>query len=175
MIYFFRAISNESDDFLFDIAINASAKFIDLHNFIQQKLNFDSAQLTSFFITDEAWQKEQEITLIDMTGDGSIGVMDQITLDTYLDRPKQRMLYTFDPFAERVLFMELTHITEGEVKEPAAVRLEGTAPTPFLDENFDLDSDESESYDYDDGDDFSGLDDEFPEDYADDSFDFDDY
>jgi desulfoferrodoxin (superoxide reductase-like protein) len=169
MIYFFRAISNESDDFLFDIAINSDAKFVDLHHFIQKQLNFDPAQMTSFFLTDEDWQKEKEITLIDMMmDDDSAEVMDKVSLGELLNEPKQRLLYAFDLFAERVLFMELTDITEGSVKETIAVRIEGTPPPQFSEEGFSFDLDlASDVYDEDEMDDFLSFGDDLPEDYAD--------
>lgn len=170
MIYFFRAISNESDDFLFDIAINSDAKFVDLHHFIQQQLNFDPAQMTSFFLTDEDWQKEKEITLIDMMlDDDSAAVMDKVSLGELLNEPKQRLLYAFDLFAERVLFMELTDITEGSVKETVGVRIEGTPPPQFSEEGFSFDEELTggDAYDEDEIDDFLSFGDDLPDDYAD--------
>src|SRR5690554_1351866 len=93
MIYFFRAISNESDDFLFDLAMGGSATFLDLHQTIQQHLNFDATQMTSFFLTDEDWQKEKELTLLDMSDGGEGAVMDAVKLEDLLTAPKQRLLY----------------------------------------------------------------------------------
>lgn len=168
MIYFFRAISNESDDFLFDIAVNSDAKFVDLHHFIQQQLNFDPTQMTSFFLTDEDWQKEKEITLIDMMmDDESAAVMDKVSLEEMLSEPRQRLLYAFDLFAERVLFMELTDITEGSVKAVTTVRLEGTPPPQFSEEGFSFDDDlASGDYEEDEPDDFLSYGDDLPDDYA---------
>jgi hypothetical protein len=178
MIYYLRALSNESDNFVFDIAIDGSARFIDLHNLIQNSLPFDRTQLTSFFITDSEWQKEKEITLIDMTGDGTLGIMDEEVLDNYLKEPHQRMLYTFDTFAERVLFIELISVEEGEMKEPTIIRLEGEPPVAESDFGLDLGGEEEEGFDLEelDGlDDLDGFaDDDMSEGFGDDgSFDDD--
>jgi hypothetical protein len=177
MIYFFRAISNESDDFLFDIAINSHDKFVDLHHFIQQQLNFDPSQMTSFFLTDEDWQKEKEITLIDMMmDDDTAAVMDKVCLEEFLNEPKQRLLYAFDLFAERVLFMELTDITEGNVKEITAVRFEGAPPPQFSEEGFAFeDALLSDGIYEDEPDDFISFGDDFPDDYADEGDDMNDF
>ena len=165
MIYFFRAISNESDDFLFDLAMGGSATFLDLHQTIQQHLNFDATQMTSFFLTDEDWQKEKEITLLDMSDGGEGAVMDAVKLEDLLTAPKQRLLYAFDLFAERVLFMELTHITEGDLETPRVVRLEGTPPPQFAEEAFDFESEE----DFMDDDLYADeLGEDFPDDFSDD-------
>jgi len=169
MIYYFRILSNESDDFLFDIAISSDAKFVDLHHFIQQQLNFDPAQMTSFFITDQKWQKENEITLIDMmTGDDSSDVMDQVYLKDLLNKPKQRLLYAFDLFAERVLFMEITDISNGTLKEATCVRLEGTPPPQFSEDSFSFEDETSiDDYDNEEENDFLSFGDELPDDLAD--------
>jgi hypothetical protein len=177
MIYFFRAISNESDDFLFDIAINGNIRFVDLHHFIQQQLNFDPSQMTSFFLTDEEWQKEKEITLIDMMmDDESAAVMDKVCLEELLTEPKQRLLYAFDLFAERVLFMELTNITEGSVRETTCVRLEGTPPPQFSEEAFSFEDELlTDSFEEDGADDFLSFGDDLPDDYSDEEGDMNDF
>lgn len=139
MVYHFRVISNEVDDFIFEIAIDSNALFIDFHTFIQKELGFDSSQITSFFITDDEWNKEIEVTLLDMLGDSDQHrVMDQVKLDDLLDRPKNRLLYAFDLLADRVLFMELAEIKEGSIDKPLCLRLEGTPPPQYSEVEFAL-------------------------------------
>jgi len=129
MIYHFRAISNESDDFIIEIAIDGSSPFVKLHELLQEKLGFDKGQMASFFMTDSEWNKELEITLINMMDeeDGSL-VMDKVAIEDMVHETRQRMLYVFDLFSERVLFMELTRVDEGHVKRPTCTRFEGTPP-----------------------------------------------
>ncbi|TCO07094.1 IS1096 element passenger TnpR family protein [Natronoflexus pectinivorans] len=178
MIYFFRAISNESDDFILDIAIDSKSTFLDLHQFIQQKLNFDPAQMTSFFLTDENWNKEQEITLIDMMEEeGTVLVMDKVRLEDLITDTKQRVLYAFDLFAERVLFMELTNIDGGNLKEPVCTRMEGTPPPQFSEEGFNFDDAlEADAFlSDDDMDDIIREGGDFPDDLSDEDFDPDEF
>lgn len=167
MIYHFRVISNEVDDFIFEIAIDSKACFVDLHTFIQKELSFDSSQITSFFITDADWNKEVEITLLDMIEESEQHkVMDQVSLEDLLTQTKQRLLYTFDVFADRVLFMELTAINEGDLLNPACLRKEGTPPPPVAVDDFSLPDDLNEAVDSEgfDEDDF-GWNDENPDDF----------
>jgi hypothetical protein len=177
MIYYFRAITNELDDFVLDIAIDSNALFLDLHLFIQSMLDYDDQQMTSFFITDDEWHKEQEITLIDMMEEQSASlVMDQIKLEDLITDVKQRMLYAFDLFVERVLFMELTHVEQGSLKQPVCTRKTGSPPPQLLEDNFSFDNDISEDPfladdeldDYFEQDDFDG-------DYPDEEIDPDSY
>lgn len=91
--------------------------------------------------------------------------MDAVKLEDLLTAPKQRLLYAFDLFAERVLFMELTHITEGDLETPRVVRLEGTPPPQFAEEAFDFEAEE----DFMDDDLYADdLGEDFPDDFSDD-------
>ena len=70
MVYKFRIISDEVDDFLREIDIDSEASFYDLHEAILKSTGYKNDQMTSFFICDDDWEKETEITLEDM-GNGS--------------------------------------------------------------------------------------------------------
>ena len=109
MIYLFRIISDEKQDFYRDLVIDGSDTFLDFHSALQKDLQYDPTLLASFFITNDRWEKQQEITLIDMMQDPSVPVvtMDQVTLDEYITEENQRMIYIFDFFSERAFFIEL--------------------------------------------------------------------
>jgi len=109
MIYLFRIISDEDQEFYRDLVIDGTDTFLDFHHALQKNLGFDPAQLASFFITDEMWEKQQEITLIDMMQEPGLTTvtMDQVTLEEYITDENQRMIYVFDFFSERAFFIEL--------------------------------------------------------------------
>jgi len=109
MIYLFRIISDENQAFYRDLVIDGSDTFLDFHQVLQNDLRFDPSLLASFFITNDRWEKQQEITLIDMMQDPGIPVvtMDQVTIDEYITDENQRMIYMFDFFSERAFFIEL--------------------------------------------------------------------
>ena len=133
MIYKFRIISGENEEFIREVAIDSQATFLDLHNFIVQELGYDKSQITSFYITDRNWNKETEITLIDMTGEenSQLRVMDQTKLGELITEKKQRLLYVFDPFTERALFMEMYQIEDKTIEQPKCIRRRGTPPPQF--------------------------------------------
>jgi len=136
MIYKFRVISSEVDDFIREIAVDGSHTFLNLHQFIQKDLNFDSSQMASFFTTDQDWQKETEITLIDMM-DGEnpdLVVMEHAPIADFMQSNKQRLLYVFDFFAERAFFIELFDIEDNTLTEPILLTSEGTPPEQILPE-----------------------------------------
>lgn len=175
MIYHLRAISNESDDFVLDIAIDSQFTFLELHDFIQEKLDYDPSHMASFFLTDEDWSKECEITLLDMNEEvETTFCMEKTPLSNLLTEKKQRMLYAFDLFSERVLFMELSHIDEGELPTPVCLKLIGTPPPQFSEEEFGLNNQESDIFSlYDDDEDEDLLFNDFEniDNYSDEEFD----
>ena len=66
MIYSFRIVSDEITNFKREIEIDASATFLDLKNAICESVGYKKDELASFFICNEGWEKEKEITLEDM-------------------------------------------------------------------------------------------------------------
>jgi len=109
MIFLFRIISDEDPDFFRDLVADSTDTFLDFHNTLQRNLGYDPSLLASFFITNQHWEKEVEITLIDMMQESEVEtfIMEQVTLDEYLDQVNQRMLYIFDFFSERAFYIEL--------------------------------------------------------------------
>jgi hypothetical protein len=66
MVYKFRILSDEVDDFVREIAIDADATFLDLNNAILESTGYSASEMTSFFLCNDDWEKETEITLIEM-------------------------------------------------------------------------------------------------------------
>lgn len=112
MVYRFRIISGESREFAREMLISGEQTFLDFHQCLQKDLGYDPDQLSSFFITNASWEKQLQITLIDMMdeGDGSCTTMDRSILGDHLSEIGQRMLYVFDFFSERSFFIELTEL-----------------------------------------------------------------
>ena len=69
MIYKFRIVSDEVDNFKREICIDSDASFLELHDAILDSVGFSKDQMTSFFICDDDWEKKTEITLMDMGKD----------------------------------------------------------------------------------------------------------
>ena len=136
MVYRFTIISDEVDDFIREIQIDSEATFFDLHEAILKAAGYKDDQLTSFFTCDDDWEKEQEITLeeMDSSSDEDSYIMKETPLSELLEDEKQKMIYVFDPLAERVFFIELTEILTGKDLEAAkCTRKAGSAPAQTID------------------------------------------
>lgn len=111
MVYKFVVLSDEDELFVREFEFLDSHTLIDFHNMIQDELEFDKSQMASFYIATDNWEKEEEFTLFDM-GTGS-STMESAVLEDIVFRKNQKLLYVFDFFNDRSLFVEYT----GEDKE----------------------------------------------------------
>ena len=111
MVYKFVVLSDEDESFVREFEFLETHTLMDFHNLIQDELEFDKSQLASFYIATDNWEKEEEFTLFDM-GTGS-STMEVAVLEDIIFRKNQKLLYVFDFFNERALFVEFT----GEAKE----------------------------------------------------------
>ena len=136
MVYRFTIISDEVDNFRREIQIDSDATFLDLHNAILKSAGYPNDQMTSFFICDDNWEKETEITLEDMgtSSDMDSWIMEETPLSELLEDEKQHMLYVFDPLADRAFFIELSEIITGKsLDEAVCTKSMGEAPQHVLD------------------------------------------
>lgn len=177
MLFKFRIISDESKEFARELLINSTHTFLDFHNCLQEELEYDPKQLASFFLTNEAWEKKLQITLIDMMDEESdnVIIMERAALGDYIKEEGQRMLYVFDFFSERSFFIELTAILKltKEKSKPSVIFSTGKPPAQInlgLDnlsftESYPEDDPGFESFDDDLSDEFDSIDsDDFPDD-----------
>lgn len=87
--------------------------------------------MTSFFLCDDDWEKEKEITLEEMDNSPEIDswVMKDTTLSELIEDEKQKLLYVFDYMTERCFFIELSEIITGkEMKGSKCTKKTGDAP-----------------------------------------------
>ena len=152
MVIHFLILSGEDEDFVREILIDSKSSFLDFHKAIQESVGYDQSQLASFFISDDDWEKGQEITLMQMDETSDSLLMDEKNLDDYFDEPKDRLIYTFDFFGNRGFFVEVLSVSDRDIKETTLVRAEGDAPDQIVMDNFGM---EEGLFDEDEEDDFS--------------------
>jgi hypothetical protein len=111
MVYRFVVLTDEDETFVREFEFLDSHTLLDFHNTIQEELEFDKSQIASFYMATESWEKEEEFTLFDM-GAGS-STMENAVLEEVIFRKNQKLLYVFDFFNDRALFVEYV----GEAKE----------------------------------------------------------
>lgn len=131
MIFKFLILSDEVENFKREIKIDSDNTFLDFYNAIIECTGFSNKEMASFFLCDNKWRKKQEITLVEMDtySDEDSYIMEECVLSDYLEDEKQKMMFVFDYFNERTLFIELSELIPGKnLKTPVCTLSMGEAP-----------------------------------------------
>ncbi|MBR1427156.1 MAG: hypothetical protein IJ609_00215 [Paludibacteraceae bacterium] len=130
MIYKITFSCDESDGFRRVFHADSNATFLDLHHAILESVGYPDDQMTSFFLCNDRWEKEQEVTLVEMDGNFEYDnmVMSDTRLGDLLEEQGQRLIYIFDPMFERCFFGNLREILPGSMEGVECVEKKGKAP-----------------------------------------------
>lgn len=138
MIFRFLILSDEVENFKREIKIDSDATFFDFYKAIIHCTGFNEEEMASFFICDNKWRKQQEITLIEMDtySDEDPHIMEETILSDLLEDEKQKLMFVFDYLNERALYIELSEIIPGKNLSAAVCSLSvGEAPNQTVNKN----------------------------------------
>lgn len=115
MLYTFRILLDCEQDVFRDIQILANQNFIELHKTIQNAFGFDNTQISSFYLSDDDWNKGEEISMMDMAGEQGEGAaysMNDASIESLVDTNGQKLIYVSDFLLMWCFFVELVKISE---------------------------------------------------------------
>lgn len=139
MVYRFKLVSDEVSNFAREIEIDSENTFLQLRNAVLDSVGYSKDELDSFYLCDDDWQKQEEITLEDMgdtLSDTDTWLMDNTPLSELIEDEGQRMIFVYDYLTERSFFMELKEIyPTRHLSEAVCTFKKGNAPK----QNVDLD------------------------------------
>ncbi|MFT4753077.1 MAG: hypothetical protein ACI85Q_000613 [Salibacteraceae bacterium] len=126
-------IDTEGDNNVFrDIEMLSNATFEELHVTIQENFNFDNSQMASFYETDDAWERGDEIMLMDMSMDDkqTVRLMKDVLIGESLAAAEDKMLYVFDFMVMWTFFVEVvsTGKVSADISYPNILLSVGDAP-----------------------------------------------
>ncbi len=142
-VYKFKLFIEDNEDIYREIEILSGQTFEDFHNAIQEAYKFDKKHAASFFVSDDYWRKDQEITLREedlpldkeeeKKGVSPKNLMAKTKIAKYIDSPRQRFLYVFDPAVKWTFCIELMKILPDNPKDtyPSCVKSIGNAPKQY--------------------------------------------
>ena len=137
MIYKFFIGSEEAENFKLEIAIDSEDTFLRLRNAILDAAGYDKEQMDSFYICDDDWNREKEVTYVDMGVDDTdedIWIMEDTPLSELVDEEGQKLKFVFDYITERYFYMKLKETIPGQtLHDPLCQRKEGTPPQETVD------------------------------------------
>ncbi len=103
MVYKFKLVSDEVSNFSREIEIDANSTFLQLRNAILDSVGYAKDDIDSFFLCDDEWQRQEEITLEDMgsSSDQDIWIMGDTPLNELIEDEGQKLVFVFDYMTER--------------------------------------------------------------------------
>ena len=130
MIYKITFSCDEVDGFRRVFEADSDASFLELHTAILKSMGFPDDQMTSFFMCNDRWEKEQEVTLIEMGSNFEYDnmIMESTRLSDLMEDRGQRLIYVYDPMYERYIFGSLTEIMPGIMSGVECPENRGEAP-----------------------------------------------
>lgn len=142
-VYKFKLFIEDNEDVYREIEILSGQTFEDFHSIIQDAYKFDKKHAASFFVSDDYWRKDQEITLLKedleleedeiRKGVSPKKLMSTTKIAKYIDNPRQRFLYVFDPAVKWTFCIELMKILPDNPKGnfPAITKSIGNPPKQY--------------------------------------------
>lgn len=156
-------MDNDTDDDVFrDLEIKESDSLEDLHNLITQSFGFDGSEMASFYVSDDAWNQGQEISLFDLSEDASAHLMNETTINSIVYEMQTKLIYVYDFFNLWTFYVELAEIVEetNGTGYPNLIFSKGQIPDVAPEKIFE--ADDLDNFDeFEDGldvDDYEGLD-----------------
>ncbi len=120
----------ETEEIIYrDLIVSEKTTFLEVHHLLLKAFEFSNDQMASFYISDEDWNKGQEIALFNM-GDEQIQEMEQTPVGSVFSALNQKMLYTYDFLAMWNFTLEVMEIGEVESEKglPKVGRRYGDSP-----------------------------------------------
>ena len=130
MIYTLTFSSEEVENFRLVFAADSGSSFLELHKAILAAAKYTDDQMTSFFMCNDRWEKEQEVTLVEMDRSFEYDnmIMEDTRLEDLLHEKGDRLIYIFDPMFERYFFGRLTDMKAGHQDGVTLKQKQGKAP-----------------------------------------------
>jgi len=132
-VYKLRVTFEDYEDIYRDIEIKPSQTFYDLHEIILQSITFDQKHAASFFVSDEHWRKNDEITLLEEDLEPGVKLMKKVKISSTVVQPNQRYIYLYDKQVLWSFLIELIKLVPEDTRAqyPRCIKTVGQAPKQY--------------------------------------------
>jgi len=132
-VYKLRVSFEEHEDIYRDIEVRSSQTFYDLHEVILQSIGFDTKHAASFFVSDEYWRKNDEITLLEEDLEDGVKLMKKVKISSTVVQPNQRYIYLYDKQVLWSFNIEMIKLVPEDVRAqyPRCIKTVGQAPKQY--------------------------------------------
>ena len=129
IVYKFKVFrEDEDEEFLREIEIDGNSTFEEFHYAILEAVVLHGDELASFYLCDSLWNKDKEITLLDMSEEeNKIDIMSECKLKNYISDDDQKLIYEYDFLNLWTFHVELIKVSppQPKTKYPRCVRKVG--------------------------------------------------
>lgn len=131
--YKFRVLlDNENNAEIFrDIVLDQSESFETFYKAIMDAFDFTNEQMASFYVSNEEWDKGEEISLVDVNFDPDadpVGLMSQLHLEDRVRESDQKFILVHDFMSMWIFLIELQGFVDETVTQPYVTLSVGKAP-----------------------------------------------
>jgi len=132
-IYRFKISFEDYDEVEREIDIKSIQTFEDLHRALHRSTGYPAEVSSSFYVSNDNWNKGQEITFLPSEKKIELGIslMDKSKLSSFIDDPHQKFYYTYNferPFDFHVQLIKIILDEENGKEYPNTFRSIGEAP-----------------------------------------------
>ena len=104
-----RIVADTQEDIFADLRINKENNFMAIHDFLVENFHLDKLEMSSFFYSNDDWDKGEEITLMNMNieNDKTLKFMESVTIDEVFQEKKLKFLYVNDFLNMNIFYIEI--------------------------------------------------------------------
>lgn len=116
-----------------DILIDDSDNFESLYKAIISSFRFEGNQMASFYVSNDSWDKGEEISLMDLSYDDELtesptAIMKDATIKDFLEEPDQKFILVYDFLRMWIFLVELIGYDKNSPEKPEVLLAVGMAP-----------------------------------------------
>jgi hypothetical protein len=132
-IYRFKIFFEDYDEVEREIDIKSTQTFEDLHRALHRSTGYPAEVSSSFYVSNDFWNKGQEIAFLpsEKKIEQGVSLMDKSKLSSFIDDPHQKFYYTYNferPFDFHVQLIKIILDEENGKEYPNTFRSIGEAP-----------------------------------------------
>ena len=118
-----RVVADTHEDIFIDFNIHKVSNFRKIHDFLIEKFNLDNLELSSFYYSNDNWDKGEEITLLNMNfeDETNLKFMDMVILKEVFEEGHVKFLYVNDFLNMNIFYLEILQESYLPTEKPLVV------------------------------------------------------
>lgn len=112
--YKFRVVIDVDETVFRDVIIRENQSYEELHEAIYKAFNFQGGVMASFYVSNEEWDKGEEIALMNMSDEAGRGpkMMESTLISEIVSVVNQKLIYVYDFMRMWCFYVELIEIED---------------------------------------------------------------